>query len=145
MGRYFKKIRPPEPKISTEHDLEAAGAAAFRSTVFERVGWFDETLGRGEDTDLTRRLRQLGIPVYYYPFQEIRHQYQRGCLDTILKNFSHGVHHYRLYRKYAEKWSVEAKVTAVLRGILNQFLRAIWEGRPSFCEAPAVRVTRFGT
>lgn len=40
---------------------------------------------------MTMRLRKLGIEVYYYPFQEIRHQYSPLMLDTVAKCFSTGV------------------------------------------------------
>jgi GT2 family glycosyltransferase len=74
-----------EEWITVDHDLEAAGAAAFRSGVFQRVGSFDESFIRGEDTDFTRRLRAAGIPVHYSPFQRIGHRYDSG-LGAALKN-----------------------------------------------------------
>lgn len=76
LARVWHKTPRFEETITTRHQLEAAGAAAFRRGVFESVGRFDESLQRAEDTDMTMRLRALGIDVYYYPFQEIRHQVQ---------------------------------------------------------------------
>lgn len=126
---YFKKIPTPKAEITSEHYLEAAGAAAFRRSVFDRAGLFDETLLRGEDTDFTRRLRLLGIPVYYNPFHEVRHQYAWGCLDTIRKNFLHGVNHYYLYRKYAQGVAISEQMRDMVKELLKQSLRTIWRAR----------------
>jgi GT2 family glycosyltransferase len=127
--RYFKRLPVPKTQITTEHNLVAAGAAAFRRSVFERVGLFDEALLRGEDTDYTRRLKALGILVYYNPFHEVRHHYSWGCLDTLQKNFKHGVNHYRFYRKYAGAPSVSQLASGASHALIHQFLQAIWRAR----------------
>jgi GT2 family glycosyltransferase len=75
-----------EEMITTDHDLEAAGAAAFRSEVFQRIGSFDESFMRGEDTDFTHRLHAAGIPVHYSPRLHIRHCNDSG-LGSALKNY----------------------------------------------------------
>jgi GT2 family glycosyltransferase len=86
-----------EEMIMTDHDLEAAGAAAFRSEVFQRIGGFDESFIRGEDTDFTRRLRAAGIPVHYSPRLRIQHRNHAG-LGSALKNaFISGRASCRLY------------------------------------------------
>lgn len=129
MKQHFKKMSTPKAEVSFEHGLEAAGAAAFRRYVFERVGYFDENLLRGEDTDYTRRLRSFGISVYYNPFHEVRHQYAWGCVDTLHKSFVHGVNHYRLYRKYARGTSACRQVGDAVRELVNQSLRSLWRAR----------------
>ena len=68
-----------EEKITTDHGLEAAGAAGFRREVFQQVGLFDESFARAEDTDFTVRLREAGIPIHYFPFHQIRHRYDSAC------------------------------------------------------------------
>jgi glycosyltransferase involved in cell wall biosynthesis len=127
--RYFKRLPVPKTQITTEHNLVAAGAAAFRRSVFDRAGLFDEALLRGEDTDYTRRLKALGILVYYNPFHEVRHHYSWGCLDTLQKNFAHGVNHYRLYRKHAGAPSLPQLVSGASHALTHQFLQAIWRAR----------------
>jgi len=88
-------------RITADHSLEAAGAAAFRREVLERCGGFDESLLRAEDTDYTRRLKTLGIHIYYNPLHEVRHQYGLWCFDTMKKCFVSGHNRYWLHRKYA--------------------------------------------
>jgi hypothetical protein len=98
-AQVWRKPPPFAEKITTDHHLEASGAAAFRREVFARVGFFDESLRRAEDTDMTRRLRDAGIEVHYYPFQEIRHQYSPIPVDTLSKCFRTGFNRCKLYQK----------------------------------------------
>jgi GT2 family glycosyltransferase len=91
-----------EERVTTDHGLEAAGGAAFRREVFQRVGLFDESFGRAEDTDFTRRLRAEGIPVFYYPFHHIRHRYDRSLWGALKSAFLSGRYRWRYYLKYRE-------------------------------------------
>jgi glycosyltransferase involved in cell wall biosynthesis len=129
LGAYFRRIPLPEATITTEHDLEASGAAAFRGEVFATVGLFDESLLRAEDTDLTRRLAAAGIPVHYYPFLKVSHQYAFACVDTIGKCFNTGLNRYRLHRKYVAAASVRVQAATVGHALADQFLRSIWRAR----------------
>lgn len=123
--------RPPrfEDAITTRHALEAAGAAAFRRDVFASVGAFDESLQRAEDTDLTMRLRRLGIDVYYYPFQEIRHQYEPLMFDTVRKCFLTGINRYRLHLKHPPPARRGGAVRALLSHEVDAALGALWRAR----------------
>lgn len=126
---YFKRLPVPQSEITTDHGLEAAGAAAFRRSVFERAGFFDEDLLRGEDSDYTRRLNTLGILIYYNPFHQIRHQYSWGCLDTLQKSFVHGINYYRLYRKYEGNTTIPRQLSSASFALVHQFLQGIWRAR----------------
>ena len=50
------------------------GRRGFRREVFARIGVFDESFARGEDTEFTRRLRAAGIPVHIRPHLHIGHR-----------------------------------------------------------------------
>jgi len=98
----WRRFRPSEA-ITTDHDLEAAGGAAFRSDVFRAVGGFDESFARGEDTDFTRRLHAAGIPVYYAPGLSIGHR-NDPRLGPALKNaFDNGRVSWRLFLAPGQK------------------------------------------
>ena len=89
--------RLPEAEgIRTDHGLEAAGAAAFHSSVFRQIGGFDESFARGEDSDFTRRLRAAGIPVYYSPFLRIGHRYDPDLRAALKNAFAGGRASWRL-------------------------------------------------
>lgn len=94
---------PDEEKISVDHGLEAAGAAAFRSEVFRRVGLFDESFIRGEDTDFTRRLLAAGIPVHYSPFHCIGHRHDSDLGASLKSTFISGRSAWRLRTEPGQK------------------------------------------
>jgi glycosyltransferase involved in cell wall biosynthesis len=129
LARAWRRPRPFEETITTQHQLEAAGAAAFRREVFAAVGMFDETLQRAEDTDMTMRLRQLGINVYYNPFQRIRHQYSPWMTDTIAKCYLTGVNRSRLYRKHDVLRRPGGAVRTLAAHEAEAVLTALWRVR----------------
>jgi GT2 family glycosyltransferase len=90
-----------EERITTEHGLEAAGAAAFRREVFDRVGLFDESFARAEDSDFTMRLRAAGIPVHYIPFHLVRHRYDSSLRTILRTGYRSGRFRWRYYAKHA--------------------------------------------
>jgi GT2 family glycosyltransferase len=96
----FEKTPAVEEKITTDHQLEASGAAAFRREGFDRVGLFNESYARAEDSELTARLKVLGILVYYCPHPRVRHQYDCIPLDTLCKCFLTGYSRFRYYQKH---------------------------------------------
>lgn len=96
---YWRPPPLPAPAITADHRLEAAGAAAYRRGVFERVGLFDESLGRAEDSDMGRRLRESGIAVYFHPFHTVAHQYGPWREEVLAKNFRAGIYHQRLAQR----------------------------------------------
>jgi GT2 family glycosyltransferase len=119
-----------EERVTTDHSLEAAGGAAFRREVFQRVGLFDESFGRAEDTDFTRRLRDAGIPVFYYPFHHIRHRYGRSLWGALKSAFLSGRCRWRYYLKYKEgPTSVFSLVVGGLTLKLSALYCAFWRAR----------------
>ena len=101
--RSFLKIQLPEEKITTQHTLEAAGAAAFRREVFDEVGFFDEGLRRGEDSDMTLRMKKKGILVYYNPYLCFQHRYGSSLFGMVKKNFYTGIYRYQFRKRYQRK------------------------------------------
>lgn len=89
-----------EEEATTNHNLPAAGGAAYRREVFDSAGKFDETLLRGEDSDLAVRLRRQGIPILYYPFHCIRRHYEPFFREALAKSFRAGMQRYRYHRKH---------------------------------------------
>ena len=77
--------------------LEASGAAAFRCRVFRRVGLFDESFPRGEDTEFGRRLAAAGIAVHYSPATRIGHRVRPSLAEALGKAFVGGRASWRLH------------------------------------------------
>ncbi len=120
----FRKMPMRPEEITTRHELEASGAAAFRREVFDQVGLFDENLARGEDTDLTVRLRAQHIEVYYNPHVAVEHRYEPLMLDTLRKCFESGWSRYLYNRKHApnpngKDWKINTPAMARFGTLLN--------------------------
>jgi glycosyltransferase involved in cell wall biosynthesis len=96
----IKDIIGYKEEPTTEHGLEAAGGAAFRRGVFDIAGVFDESLQRSEDADMGMRLRRNNIEIYYYPYHQIRHHYERFPDEALRKSFRTGVNRYHYHRKH---------------------------------------------
>jgi GT2 family glycosyltransferase len=112
-----------EETLTTRHGLEAAGAAAFRREVFDRVGLFDESFARAEDSDLTVRLRAAGIPVYYYPFHLVRHRYEARLRSVVRTAFRSGRFRWRYYAKHA---GGEVRIPSLVRLGITMKLSALY-------------------
>lgn len=64
------------------------GAAVIRRSVFDKIGFFDETLHYGEDTDWFMRIREKGISMIIMPEVTLfyrRHEFNM-TLDSATKN-----------------------------------------------------------
>lgn len=77
--------RPPLPFAQTAN-------AAYRRTIFERVGLFDPTLVSGGDLDMAWRMQRAGWGLAYAPNALVRHRHRktfRGLVRLYAKN-GHG-------------------------------------------------------
>ncbi|WP_247731621.1 glycosyltransferase [Halovivax limisalsi] len=103
---------------------------SFRTSVFERIGGFDESLGRigdkqgqGEETDLATRLRtELGGTVYYNPDAVVGHKIYEHRTDwrwLLNRAFQQGRSKYELSRSTPELGSDEG---AFLRQLFVDFV-----------------------
>ncbi len=118
---------PEAMEIRTDHGLEAAGAAAFHSSVFRQIGGFDESFPRGEDSDFTRRLRAAAIPVYYSPFLRIGHRYDADLRAALKNAFAGGRASWRLGGTAQQKpASVPMVVRVGLRSVPAALYWSCW-------------------
>jgi len=85
------------------------GFCSFRRSIFDEVGYFDETLGRGtdnlggEDVDIFYRILKKGYRIVYEPKAIIYHDH-RHTYEGILKDaYASGVSVRALVRKYYKR------------------------------------------
>lgn len=77
----------PGPFLRYPGQLGTGCNMAFRRSVFERVGWFDEALevgtpiGGGGDLDMFARVLDAGIAVAYEPDAEVLHHHRSTVAD----------------------------------------------------------------
>jgi GT2 family glycosyltransferase len=140
----LRRLPPIPPGVVTDHQLEASGAAAFRREIFQRVGPFDETLERAEDSDWTERLRRLDVVVHCLPHPPILHHYDRWLRDTIVKCFATGRNRYRFYRKHpAMRGRMDPTAVGKVAGQIAVVLDAFWRARQVGTTAELVAVLPF--
>lgn len=80
----------PYRKSKEKRYVNSMFHAAYRKDVFNKVGLFNENLGRTEDNELHYRMRKAGYKLCYSPEIE-SYQHVRSSLKTMLKQkFSNG-------------------------------------------------------
>jgi glycosyltransferase involved in cell wall biosynthesis len=57
---------------------------AFRKELFERIGLFDETMGRNEDNEINARIRQSGGKIYLTPALTLNY-FPRDTFSKLIK------------------------------------------------------------
>lgn len=73
---------------------------AFRRTVFDAIGGFDERFAYGSDVDFTWRLNDAGYRVRHIPEAILRHDWGESRRERR-RSFLYGKARARLYRKHA--------------------------------------------
>lgn len=76
---------------------------AFRRDLFDRVGYFDESLGFAEDVDFAWRANDAGCRIFFEPRAAISHDWGNARED-LPRAFRYGVARVRLHRKHPSRW-----------------------------------------
>ncbi len=127
---------------------ESAYLGVFRREIFDRVGFYDESLKRGEDWELNLRIRQAGELVWYEPALEVTYWPRSGWRDVARQFFATGVWRGEVVRRhplrnspryFAPPLLVLASAVALIWGILGGLI----DGLPSwpaalFAAAPVI-------
>ncbi|WP_400999413.1 glycosyltransferase family 2 protein [Agromyces sp. GXQ0307] len=83
-----------------EGAVETVYLGVFRKSALERVGLFDETIKRGQDWELNRRLRQSGGTVWFTPELAVTYR-PRSSLERLARQmFSTGLWRGELARRF---------------------------------------------
>jgi glycosyltransferase involved in cell wall biosynthesis len=114
--------RPPLPFAQTAN-------AAYRRTIFERVGLFDPTLVSGGDLDMAWRMQRAGWGLAYAPTALVRHRKTFGGLVRLYAKNGHGAALLgERYASYAPYQSIRVPVCRVKE--MSQDLAAFVVGLP---------------
>lgn len=83
-----------------EGPAETVYLGVFRRSALERVGLFDESIKRGQDWELNRRLRETGGTVWFTPELAVTYR-PRSSLDRLARQmFSTGLWRGELARRF---------------------------------------------
>ncbi len=87
-------------------------AVAYRRSVFETVGLFDEGFDACEDVEFNHRVAKAGLPCWFTPKVRVRY-HPRGTLAGLCRQmFRYGRGRTRLLRKHPDTFSVGGFVPA---------------------------------
>jgi len=82
-------------------------AVAYRRSLFETVGYFDEAFDACEDLELNHRVDRAGLPCYFTPEVAVRY-HPRDSLRSLLRQLGrYGRGRVRMARKHPETVSVK--------------------------------------
>jgi succinoglycan biosynthesis protein ExoA len=102
-------------------------AVAYRRTVFEQVGLFDESFDACEDVELNHRVAQAGLTCFFTPRVAVRY-HPRGTLTGLVRQMiRYGRGRVRLLRKHPETFTLAGFLPAAfLAGLVAGPLLAWW-------------------
>lgn len=134
--RQFARLPDLGTAVSTAHAMDAAGAAVFRRAVFDRIGLFDERWVRGEDTELTGRLRAAGLDVHFHPGLVVSRDYERTLASVLRKFWTTGIHAGR-FATAGLPW--RSRLPACGRLLLRSGVMPFWRARQARSPAEGLK------
>jgi succinoglycan biosynthesis protein ExoA len=105
----------PDSFIYSDQEVDcpaASVAVAYRSSVFDTVGLFDETFDACEDYELNHRIDQAGLRCRLVPKLTVKYQPRPSISGLFLQLFRYGRGRVRLFRKHPESFSLGSFIPA---------------------------------
>ena len=102
---------------------------ASRRHVLEAVGLFDETLPRGQDVDLARRIQRAGYRLVYSSRAKIRHLNERTFWGLFREGFQHARGSRAVRAKHPELLSERRQRLSIARRVGHHAMRCVRGGR----------------
>jgi succinoglycan biosynthesis protein ExoA len=112
---------------ATEGPAESAYLGVFRREVLEQVGFFDETIRRGEDWELNLRIRAAGHVVWFDPSLKVSYWPRENWRKLVKQFFATGVWRGELVRRYGGRnpWRFFAPPLLVLAVVASVVVAAL--------------------
>lgn len=85
-----------------EGSAESAYLGIFRRSIFDKVGFYDESLWRGQDWELCLRIRQAGEGVWFDPLLKTTYFPRDNYRRLAAQSYAAGVWRGELARRYPE-------------------------------------------
>ena len=102
-------------------------AVAYRKSVFDTVGLFDERFDACEDLEFNHRLAKAGLNCWFSPRVRVHYHPRATLLGLFRQMLRYGRGRVRLLRKHPETFSLSCFLpTAFLAGVVTGPLLALW-------------------
>jgi succinoglycan biosynthesis protein ExoA len=110
-----------------EGPAESAYLGVFRREVLAEVGYFDETIRRGEDWELNLRLRSAGHTVWFDPALEVTYWPRENWRKLVKQFTATGIWRGELVRRYGGRnpWRFFVPPLLVLAIVLSAIVRTL--------------------
>jgi len=112
-------------------EVDTVYCGAFRREVFERVGFFDESLPRNEDEDFNFRLRQAGGSVILDPRIKVFYTPRDSAAGLFTQYYGYGRGKVDLIRKHRQTVSLRSMVPLAFVGSVATLAAASIRSRPA--------------
>ena len=93
-------------------------AVAYRRSIFDQVGLFDESFDACEDVEFNHRIDRAGLCCYFTPNVEVRYHPRSSLLDLFRQMVRYGRGRTRLLRKHPETFSLGGFIPAFWMAVL---------------------------
>ena len=95
--------RMPLAKVSLHGAFLVGANSAVETTLFEKVGGYDETLKAGEDFEFSARLIRHGVTPIYNPAIRVLHQSRTSMKERLRRNFLSGLIEVYVFKRHSER------------------------------------------
>src|SRR3989304_362116 len=83
---HFHDLLPDIGRGPNRHFMLATANMLVEKAILEKVGMFDESFPRGQDFEISLKIRQAGYDLYFEPEARIIHKPVRDTLGSVLKH-----------------------------------------------------------
>lgn len=83
----------------------SSAAIAYRKSVFEKIGYFDENFDACEDVELNTRIDKAGLKCWFDPAIAVRYVPRKTLSGLFYQLYRYGRGRVRLFRKHRETFS----------------------------------------
>lgn len=142
----------------------ASSAASYRRSVFERVGYFDESFDACEDVEFNTRVDKAGLKSFISPKLTVEYAARRSLFALFKQLYRYGVGRWKLFRKhpstlgsgtlittafavgavvYPLLWLLSFKIAIAASVFAALYLLAVFVASFSIAKHPTQRLTFF--
>jgi succinoglycan biosynthesis protein ExoA len=111
----------PDSFIYTEQEIDcpaASVAVAYRRSVFEKVGHFDEQFDACEDCDLNHRIDMASLRCRFVPRLAVKYEPRDSLRGLFRQLYRYGRGRVRLMRKHCDSFHLISTLRAVLLAVI---------------------------
>lgn len=84
---------------SVVREVDTVAYGVYRRSIFDQIGYFDESLVRNQDIELNSRLRRAGYRIILDPSVEVTYYPRASVRDFLRQSFANGLWNIKTWRR----------------------------------------------